>query len=117
MPLFSRISPVYISEYVAFKEGLARKDPFDDSNLFENAEFMSLLSQRKLSYPLAELFELCCILFCYYKNIEKTFINHLLNALNEIYQSCQLKYESYKNILRSFSNCFSKASSNDKSKN
>ena len=74
-----------------------------------------LLSRGKLSYPPAELFELCCILFCYYKNVEKTCINHLLTGFNEIYESRQLEYASYKSILRQLSNCFSKAFSNDKS--
>ena len=92
----------YISRYAAFK---------GSSNLFKNSEFLLSLSRGKLSYSPAELFEVCCILFCYYK----TCINHLLIDFDEIYESCQLEYDSYKSILRRFSSCFSKAFSNGKS--
>ena len=101
----------FISGYVAFKEGLALQ--VDDPTLFQNSEILSLLSRGKLSYPPAELFELGCILFCYYKNVKKTCIKHVLIAFNEIYECCQLEYKSHSSILRRFLNCFSKAFSND----
>ena len=90
MPDIEEYSLFYLSEYVAFKEGLAFKDSVDDSNVSKNSEYVRifrifrifrLLLQSKLSYPPAQLFELCCI-------------NHLLIALNEIYESCQFEYES-----------------------
>ena len=105
----------YISGYVAFKEGVALADDIQSSYQFKNSEFLLLLSRGKLSYPPPELFELCCVLFSYYKNVEKTCINHLLIGFNEIYESCQLNYESNNTMLRRFLNCFSKAFSNDES--
>ena len=77
----------YISAYVAFKGGLALKDAVDDSNFFKNSEFLLLLLREKLLYPPVELFELCCILFCYYKNVKKTCMNQLLIGFNEICES------------------------------
>ena len=64
----------YISRYVSFKEGLALKGAVDNLNFFENSEFLLLLSRGKLSYPPAEFFHLCCILFCYYKNVNESII-------------------------------------------
>ena len=65
----------YISRYLSFKEGLALKDAVDDLNFLKNSEFLLLQSRGKLSYPPAEFFDLCCILFCYYKNVNESIIN------------------------------------------
>ena len=64
----------YISRYLSFKEGLALKDAVDDLNFLKNSEFLLLQSRGKLSYPPAEFFDLCCILFCYYKNVNESII-------------------------------------------
>ena len=63
----------YISVYVVFKEGLALKDAVDDSNLFKNSKKSFVITVTgESSYLPAELLEICFILLCYYKNVEKT---------------------------------------------
>ena len=93
-----------------------RKTPntntFHAVDLFKNSELLLLLSREKLLHPPAEL-------FCYYKNVKKTCINHLLIYfywdLIEIYESFLLEYKSCKSILWRFSNCSSKVFSNGES--
>lgn len=75
--------------------------------------FTTLLSRGKLSYPSSELFDLSCVLFTYYKEVEKSCIIHLMDAFQRIYESCHLTYENDKRILRRFLNSFSKAFAND----
>ena len=62
-----------------FKKSLALKD----STFLENSEFLLILSREKLSYPRAELFEICCILLCYYKNVEKNCINPVVDPVEK----------------------------------
>ena len=47
---------------------------------FSSSEFTSLLSRDKLSHPLPEIFELCCILYCYHKKMEKRCVDLLLQT-------------------------------------
>ena len=76
-----------------------RKTPntnnFHAAELFKNSELLLLLSREKLLHPPAEL-------FCYYKNVKKTCINHLLINfywdLIEIYESFLLEYKSCKKV-------------------
>ena len=76
-----------------------RKTPntntFHAADLFKNSELLLLLSREKLLHPPAEL-------FCYYKNVKKTCINHLLINfywdLIEIYESFLLEYKSCKKV-------------------
>ena len=72
----------------------------------------SLLSRGKPSYPPSELFDLCCVLFAYYKQVSKSCVKHLLIAFHQIYESCHLEYEGANRILRRFINSYSKAFSN-----
>ena len=71
-PLRSTFSDVEECSFFTYQDMLRSRNAVDDLNLFKNSEFLLLLSCGKLSYPPAELFEQCCILFCYYKSVEKT---------------------------------------------
>ena len=71
-PLRSTFSDEEECSFFTCQDMLRSRNAVDDSNLFKNSEFSILLSCGKLSYPPAELFEQCCILFCYYKSVEKT---------------------------------------------
>ena len=75
------IALYFTSGYVAFKENICSDDTESSSYVANDhpfSEFTTLLSRGR--YPPPELFELCCVLFCYYKNIQKSCINHLLHA-------------------------------------
>ena len=61
LPDIEERSLCYMSRHNAFREGLAPKDAVDDLNIFENLEFLLLLSRGKLSYPPAELFKLIAL--------------------------------------------------------
>ena len=78
-------------------------------------EFTTLLSRGNLTYPPQELFELSCVFYCYYQNVDKSCVTHLLHAFNEIYESSQVEYPQGNKILRRFVNCFSTALSKQES--
>ena len=101
----------YISGYVAKKEHLTIHYSVDVDQGVEYpcSEFTTLLSRGNLTHPPPELFELSCILYCYYKNVEKTCVKHLLHAFGEIYECSQVSYPQANSILRRFVNCFAKA--------
>ena len=102
----------YVSGYVAAKERLSIKTDEVEEKDRKYSEFTSLVSRGKLSYPPSELFDLSCVLYAYYKEVDKCCINRILVAFQEIYESCHLEYENEKRILRRFLNTFSKAFSN-----
>ena len=79
------------------------------------SEFTTLLSRGNLTHPPPELFELSCVLYCYYQNVDKSCIKHLLHAFNEIYESSQVDYPQGNKILRRFVNSFLKAFSKQES--
>ena len=71
----------YIAGYVAKKEDLCAANGTDgESNLHSHSEFTPLVSRGKLSHPTAELFNLACVLYCYYKNVNKECTEHLMVA-------------------------------------
>ena len=78
------------------------------------SEFTTLLSRGNLYTP-QELFELSCVFYCYYQNVDKSCATHLLHAFNEIYESSQVDYPQGNKILRCLVNCFSKAHSKQES--
>ena len=80
-----------------------------------DSEFTSLLSRGKLTHPTAELFDLTCVLFSYYKNSNKECIQHILIAFQQIYECCFLEFNSEQRVLRRLINCFSKAFSSQQS--
>ena len=102
----------YVSGYVAAKERLSIKTDEVEEKDRKYSEFTSLVSRGKLSYPPSELFDLSCVLYAYYKEVDKCCINRILVAFQEIYESCHLEYENEKRNLRRFLNTFSKAFSN-----
>ena len=111
-----RSSLYYIAGYVAKKHDLCAADEEEkDSNKKTESEFTTLLSRGKLSYPTSELYDLTCVLYNYYKNVEKECIEHLLVAFHEIYESSFLNFDSEEKILRRLINCFSKAFANQQS--
>ena len=109
----------YISGYVARKENITTSSSLDMENYagieYPSSEFTTLLSRGKLVHPPPELFELCCVLYCYYQNVDKSCIKHLLHAFSEIYESSQVDYAEGDNILRRFVNTFSNAFSKHES--
>ena len=106
----------YIAGYVAKKENLcATNEEEDESKKKPHSEFTTLVSRGKLSHPSTELFDLTCVVFCYYKNVEKEFIEHLMLAFQEIYECCFLNFSSENRVMRRLINCFSKAFSNQRS--
>ena len=109
----------YISGYVAKKENITPNSNDMDSYAgmeYPCSEFTTLLSRGNLTHPLPELFELSCVLYCYYQNVDKSCIKHLLHAFNEIYESLQVDYPQVYKILRRFVNSFSKASKQESDK-
>ena len=70
------------------------------------SEFADLLSRVKFSHSSLEIIELSCAV--YYKSVDKSCVNHLLQAFHEIYESSQLQDLDQKKILKRFVNCFSK---------
>ena len=60
----------YIAGYVASKEKLCvREDEDEILKMHPCSEFTSLLSRGTLTYPLVELYDLSCVLFCSYKSV------------------------------------------------
>ena len=86
-----------------------------ESNPHPHSEFTPLVSSGKLSHSTAELFNLACVLYCYYKNVNKECIEHLMVAFLEIYNCCFLDFISKEKVLRRLINCFSKAFSDQQS--
>ena len=105
----------YISGYVAAKEKLSITMDNVPENQHPYSEFTTLLSRGKLAYPPTELFDLSCVLFAYYKEVDKSCVKHLMVAFQLIYESCHLEYEAEDRILRRFVNSYSKAFSNQQS--
>ena len=105
----------YISGYVAAKEHLSISIDNATEEQHPYSEFTSLLSRGKLSYPPSELFDLSCVLFAYYKQVDKSCVKHLMIAFHQIYECCHLEYEGENRILRRFVNSYSKAFSNQQS--
>ena len=111
----------YIAGYVAQKHDLKSNEVVEeDISKSSFSEYTALVSRGKLTFPTDELFDLTCVLYCYYKNVEKSCIEHVLLGFREIYEICCLNYDSGEKILRRLINCFSKAfvlDSSDESKN
>ena len=57
-----------------------------------SSEFTSLLSRTKLLPLSADIFQLFCVLNCYYKNVEKFCLESLLQVFYEIYISWHHEY-------------------------
>ena len=71
----------YIFTYVVrFLHRIAAVEESDATTNFPSSKFTSLLSRDKLSHPLSEIFELSCVLYCYYKNLEESCADCLLQA-------------------------------------
>ena len=102
----------YISGCVAAEEHLSITIDNVTEEQHPYSEFTILLSRGKLSYPPSELFDLSCVLFAYYKQVNKSCVKHLLIAFHQAYESCHLEYEGANRILRRFVNSYSKAFSN-----
>ena len=100
----------YISGYVAKKENITPNSNDMDSYAgmeYPCSEFTTLLSRGNFTHPPPELFELSCVFYCYYQNVDKSCIKNLLHAFNEIYESSQVDYPQVNKILRRFVNSFS----------
>ena len=63
-----------------FLHRIAAVEESDATTDFPSSEFTSLLSCDKFSHPLSEIFELSCVLYCYYKNLEESCVDCLLQA-------------------------------------
>ena len=105
----------YIAGYIAKKHDLRNNQDEVNVSIDSSSEYTKQLSRGELALPTDELFNLTCVLFCYYKNVDKNCINHVLSGFKEIYELCFLDYESGEKILRRLINCFSKAFARDKS--
>ena len=96
----------YISGYFAFKENIAAIELVDTKKAFQALNL--LLSRGKFSHSSLEIFQLSCAVYYCYKKVDKSCVNHLLQAFHEIYESSQLQDLDQKKILKRFVNCFSK---------
>ena len=105
----------YISGYVAAKEKITIAVENVPEHQHHYSEFTTLLSRGKLAYPPSELFDLRCVFFAYYEEVDKSCVKHLMVAFSLIYESCYLEYEAENRILRRFVSSYSKAFSNQKS--
>ena len=81
-----------MSSYVAFKTNIAVVEPTDATIDFLSLELTILISGIKLWHPPTKIFELSCVLYFSYKNMEKSCVNRLLETFHEIYEFSQLKY-------------------------
>ena len=106
----------YIAGYVAHKENIHDDELGIEIQKHTASEFTSMVSWGiPLSHPTPDLFNLTCVLYSYYKNVNKECIEHLMVGFQQIYESCFLEFTSERKILRRLINTFSKAFSNKES--
>ena len=92
--------------YVAFKENIAVVEPTDTTKDFPSSKFTILIFRVKLSNLPPKTFYLSCILYCCYKNMDKSCVNCMSQVFDEIYEYSQLEYPDKNKIFRRSVNCF-----------
>ena len=97
---------MYISGYFASKENIAAIESVDAKKGFQALNL--LLSHGNFHIHLLKFLNYHVLFIIITKNMDKSCVNHLLQAFHEIYESSQLQDLDQKKILKRFVNSFSK---------